>query len=72
VAQLVALHEAQPPPVPLTARVVPSLPLLIAAKSEMAREVAVLLQRTQVAGASDLLMGRSISKVVPQSAQVYS
>jgi hypothetical protein len=45
--------------VPLTARLSPLLVLLMAEKSEMARDVWLFPQWTQGAGASALLMGRS-------------
>lgn len=67
-----AEHEAQLGPVPLTARVSPLPPLLMAEKSEMAREVSALPQWVQMACVSALLMGRSFSKVVWHSAQQYS
>jgi len=38
----VAAHEAQPPPVPLMARLPPLLPLLMAENNEMALEVSAL------------------------------
>jgi hypothetical protein len=72
VAQLVALHEAQLPLLPRTAWLSPLLLRLIAAKSEMAREVSVLPQWVQAAGASALLMGRSCTKVTWQLPQTYS
>jgi hypothetical protein len=68
----VAAQEAQLLPVPLTARVSPLLLLLMAENREMARDVALLPQWAQVAGAFAWLMGRSLSKVVWQSAQWYS
>jgi hypothetical protein len=54
------------------ARDSPLLPLLIAEKSEIAREVSALPQRVQATGAFALLIGRSISKVTWQSAHWYS
>jgi 3-hydroxy-3-methylglutaryl CoA synthase len=50
----------------------PLLLLLMAENREIAREVWLLPQWTQGAGASALLMGRSFSKIVSQSAQRYS
>jgi hypothetical protein len=72
VAQLLAVHEAQLLPVPLTLRVSPLLPLLMAENSEMALHVSALPQWAQGAGASALLMGRSFSKTVRHSVQRYS
>jgi hypothetical protein len=60
VAQLVAAHVAQPLPVPLTARLAPLLLFEMAENNEIAREVSGLPQTLQLAGASALLMGRSI------------
>jgi hypothetical protein len=68
----VPAQVAQPPPVPLTEWLPPLFPLLIAENREMARLVFALLQCVHAAGASDLLMGRSLSNVVSQSPQRYS
>ncbi|MGD9047459.1 MAG: hypothetical protein PVF77_05365 [Anaerolineae bacterium] len=65
-------QEPHPPPAPLTARVSPLPPLLIAENREMARDVRLLPQRVHGAAESALLIGRSISKVDWQSAQLYS
>jgi hypothetical protein len=48
------------------------LPRLTAAKSEMAREVWLPPHEVQAVGASDWLMGRSLEKVLSQSAHTYS
>ena len=65
-------HEAHPPPVPLTLCVLPLLLLLIAEKREMARMVCSLPQWTHGKGELALLIGRSFSKSLSQSAQWYS
>jgi len=72
VAQLVAAHEAHPPPAPLTERLSPLLPLLTAEKSEIARVVCWPPQWAQGAGAPAWLIGRSLANVLWQSAQWYS
>jgi hypothetical protein len=62
-AQLLAPHEPQPPPVPLTLWVLPPLLLLMAANSDSARDVAALPHAEQTMGASAWLMGRSLSNL---------
>jgi hypothetical protein len=68
---LCVAHEAQLLP-PVTVRLSPLLPLLIAEKREMARDVRSLPHWLQVAGESAWLMGRSFPNLAPQSAHRYS
>jgi hypothetical protein len=65
-------HEPQPPLVPLTRSVAPPLDLLMAEKSDSAREVALEPHAVHAMGRSAWLIERSFEKSVWHSAHRYS